>query len=327
MELPFEKRESKTLVKKESESSPKFGKKPDARTVKELLNYGIVNIDKPSGPTSHQVSAYVKNILEIKKAGHSGTLDPKVTGALPVALGKATKVVQTLLKAGKEYVCLMHLHKPVPEYKLNKIMTEFTGKIKQLPPIKSSVKRRWRFRKVYYIEILEIEGQDVLFKVGCQAGTYVRKLCFDIGKALGIGAHMAELRRTKAGPFDETTLFSLQDLADAYFYCYEKNNELFLKKVIQPMENAVAHLPKIWVFDTTVDTLCHGASLAVPGISRLDSDVNKEELVGVFTLKNELICLGTSKMTSKEILQNQKGIAVCTEKVLMEPGIYPSVQK
>jgi len=175
--LPFEKIERKILTKKKVETSPKFGAYPDRRPAEELINYGIVNIDKPKGPTSHQVSAYVQQILKIGKSGHSGTLDPKVTGVLAIALGRATRVSQYLLKAGKEYVAIMHLHKEVKEDKIKKVCKEFVGKIKQLPPIKSAIKRQVRERKIYYLEILEIKEKDVLFRVGCQAGTYIRKLC------------------------------------------------------------------------------------------------------------------------------------------------------
>ncbi len=177
MKLPFEKIERKLIIRKKAVTSAKFGKFPQHRSVEEHINLGIVNIDKPAGPTSHQVSAYVKKILNIKKSGHSGTLDPSVTGVLPVGLQKSTKIIQTLLKAGKEYVCVMHLHKPIPEYKLYQVFEKFTGRIKQLPPIKSSVKRQLRERTIYYIKILEVQDQDVLFQVGCQAGTYIRKLC------------------------------------------------------------------------------------------------------------------------------------------------------
>ena len=213
--LPFEEVKRDILVKREAETSPKFGCKPEDRTAEQLLNLGIINIDKPKGPTSHQVSAYVQKILDSCKGGHSGTLDPKVTGVLPTAVGKATRIVQALLVAGKEYVCLMHVHKELPQDQIFKVMKEFTGKITQLPPVKSAVKRQWRERSVYYIDVLDIVGQDVLFIIGCQAGTYIRKICHDIGKSLGCGAHMAELRRTKAGPFSESTLVSLHDLTDA----------------------------------------------------------------------------------------------------------------
>ncbi|MBR9700767.1 RNA-guided pseudouridylation complex pseudouridine synthase subunit Cbf5 [Candidatus Woesearchaeota archaeon] len=175
--LPFERRDVKVIEKTKAKTSNKFGKKPSERSVKELLERGIVVIDKPPGPTSHQVSAYVQKILKIPKSGHSGTLDPGVTGVLPVALNKGTRIVQSLLTAGKEYICLMHLHKEVPREQLDEVLKQFIGKIKQLPPIKSAVKRRWRYRKIYYLELLDVQGQEILFRVGCQAGTYIRKLC------------------------------------------------------------------------------------------------------------------------------------------------------
>jgi H/ACA ribonucleoprotein complex subunit 4 len=320
-QLPFEKVEYEVHVKKEAETDPSLGCEPDKRPIPELIDYGIVNIDKPAGPTSHEVSAFVQNILEIKKSGHSGTLDPNVTGVLAVALGAGTRIVQSLLKAGKEYICIMHVHDDVKEDKLKKVIKQFIGKIKQLPPLKSAVKRVERIRQIYYIDIMEIENKDVLFKVGCEAGTYIRKLCDDIGKKLGCGAHMASLRRTKAGPFGEDTLTTLQDLKDAYWYYKNEKNEKLLRKHIQPMENGVSHLPKIWVTDTTVNTLCHGADLKVPGISKLNN-LEKDQTVAVLTLKNELIAIGRAQMVYNKILKVEKGVAVRIDKVFMKPGIY-----
>ena len=324
--LPFEEIKRKILVRRKSITSSKFGCEPDKRPVKELINYGIVNIDKPPGPTSHQVSAYLQKILNISKAGHSGTLDPGVTGVLVIATDRATRVVQTLLKAGKEYVGLMHIHKEIPEHEIYQVCNDFVGKIMQMPPIKSSIKRRLRERQIYYFDILEIEGKDVLFKVGCQAGTYIRKLVHDIGQKLSCGAHMAELRRTKAGPFNESTnLVTLQDLTDAFYY-YEQGNEKYLCYCIQPIENAVKHLPKIYVLDSAVDSLCHGANLNVPGISEIESGITVQDIVSVMTLKGELICYGTAKLDSEEML-GERGLAVKTEKVFMLPGTYPMIEK
>ncbi len=326
-QLPFEKIKREVLVKREIETSEKYGRDPNNRPVEELLQFGIINIDKPKGPTSHQVSAYVQQILGVKKSGHSGTLDPKVTGVLPVAIGRATRAVQTLLIAGKEYVCLMHLHKEAPEEKIREVMKSFVGRIEQLPPIKSAVKRQWRKRTIYYIDIHEIEGQDVLFTVGCQAGTYIRKLCHDMGQKLGTGAHMQELRRTKAGPFTEDTLVTLADLKDAYWFYKEEGNERFLRHVIQPVENAVIHLPKVWIMDTTVSAITHGADLAVPGISKIHSGIEKNKTIAIMTLKDELVALGETKMSSEEVMKNNRGIAVKTKKVFMPTGVYPKVQK
>jgi H/ACA ribonucleoprotein complex subunit 4 len=325
--LPFEKARREILTKKQAETSEKYGCAPNKREISEYINLGIINIDKPKGPTSHQVSAYVQKIMDATKGGHSGTLDPKVTGVLPVAIGKATRIVQALLVAGKEYVCLMHLHKEMPEADIKKVMKDFTGKITQLPPLKSAVKRQWRERTVYYIDILDIAGQDVLFVIGCQAGTYIRKICHDIGKSMGCGAHMAELRRTKAGPFDESSIVTLQDLTDAYWYYKNEKNEKYLRHVIQPVENAVKHLHKVWVLDTTVDAVCHGADLAVPGIAKLDNNIEPDNIIAIMTLKDELIALGDTKMTSKDMMQYNRGIAIKTKKVFMEPGTYPKTQR
>lgn len=324
--LPFEKIERTVLIRKDTKTSANYGKHPSERTLKESLDFGIINIDKPSGPTSHQVSAYVQGILEINKSGHSGTLDPKVTGVLPVALGSGTKIVQALLPAGKEYVVLMHLHKVIDKQLIINAINSFIGKIKQLPPIKCAVKREWRYRKIYYIDIIEIEEQDVLMRVGCQAGTYMRKLCTDIGGKLRVGGHMAELRRTKAGPFNEDTSVTLHDLKDAYQIYKEEGREDLLKKIILPIEAGVRHLSKIWVIDSAVDTLCNGANLNAPGIAKIETGMQADELVAIMTLKDELICIGMSKMHSNEMKKAQKGLAVTTSKVFMAPGIYPKMQ-
>lgn len=320
--LPFENQNREIIVKKESDTDPSRGQDPKNRPVSELIEFGIVNIDKPSGPTSHQVSDYVQRILHIKKAGHSGTLDPAVTGVLPVALGRATRIVQTLLPAGKEYICIMHIHQELPEEKVKKVLNEFIGTITQLPPIKSAVKREERERNIYYLDVLEIEGKDVLFRVGCQAGTYIRKLCHDIGQKLGVGAHMAELRRAKAGCFDESTLVQLQELLDAHYYWKEEGNEKFIRKVIQPVENAIAHLPKIWVHDSAIESLTHGRDLAIPGISKFHTGIDEGGIVGIMTLKNELVAIGNALMDSDAISKNEKGIAAKTHKVFMKEGLY-----
>lgn len=319
--LPFEKIKRRVLVRKKVKTDSKYGCKPKERSVKDLINYGIINLNKSSGPTSHQQVAYVKNIFGLKKAGHSGTLDPKVIGVLPIALGRATRIVQTLLKAGKEYVGLMHLHKEISKNKIVRVSKEFIGKVKQLPPVKSAIRRKLREREIYYLKILEIDGKDVLFRIGCEAGFYIRKFCVQFGEKLDCGAHLVGLIRTKAGPFTDKDWVSLQDLKDAYEF-YKDGSEEEIKKVIQPIERAVEHLPKIWVFDTAVDALCHGADLYVIGVAKLNSYVEKNDLIAIFTLKDELICLGNAEMSSKEMLKKEKGLAVRTSKVFMEPGVY-----
>ena len=322
MILPGEvKRELLTKVECESQG---YGMDPYKRTIPELLNKGVINLDKPYGPTSHEVTAWVKNILHIKRAGHSGTLDPHVTGVLPTMLGDSTRLVRVLLLSGKEYVCVMRLHADVPEPQIKAVLSEFTGTIYQRPPLVSAVKRQLRKRTIYYIDLMEINGRDVLFRVGCEAGTYIRKLCHDIGEAIGTGAHMYELRRTKAGPFREDgTLITLQDLTDAYFY-YTQGDEAPLRNIILPMEYALGNMPKLVVKDSAVGALAEGAPLFAQGICKVDTGIIPGEAVAVFTLMGEAVSIGLARMSTEELMAAKDGQAMDTVRVVMEPGIYPS---
>ncbi len=291
-------------------------KKPEERSTQQMLIYGIINLDKPEGPTSHQVSAYVRDMLGIPKAGHSGTLDPGVTGVLPTGLGHAARVAQALLPAGKEYVALMHIHKEVPEEKLRAVLAKTVGKITQLPPVKSAVRRRRRQRDIYYLDILDVDGRDVLFRIGCQAGTYIRKFCFDIGQELGTGAHMQELRRTRVANFTEKDAFSLVDVRDAFHY-FKQGNDKFLRKVISPVERAVEHLPKIWVLDSAIESLSHGRELGLPGVAKFETCVEPERLTAVLSLSGELVALGVAEMDSDDMLNSTNGLAVSGLKVFI----------
>jgi H/ACA ribonucleoprotein complex subunit 4 len=312
------------LVKSQDTTNKDYGCDPNNRDMEDLLTHGVINLDKPSGPTSHEVVSWARKILEIDNAGHGGTLDPKVTGILPCALGKATRVLSALLYAGKEYIGIMYLHEPVLMKKIEKAFKIFTGKIYQTPPIKSSVVRKLRIREIYYVSVLEVNNNHVLFKVGCEAGTYIRKLCFDIGEALCSGAHMLELRRTRVGHFKEDeSLISLQNLKDSYSLYKDEGEEFYLRKVISPMEKIVSHLPKIYVRDTAVDALCHGANLAAAGVCYIDARIKTELQVVYLTLKKELIGFGTAKMDAMKIYKAKSGIVAKTNKVFMERGIYP----
>ncbi|MEN4016944.1 MAG: RNA-guided pseudouridylation complex pseudouridine synthase subunit Cbf5 [Methanobacterium sp.] len=315
------------LLKAEDETNPDYGSFPEERPIEVHIHHGVINLDKPSGPTSHEVDSWVKRILGVEKTGHGGTLDPKVTGVLPVGIDHATRVIQMLLGADKEYICLMRLHEEIHEEKIRDILQEFQGKIFQTPPIKSAVKRELRVRKIYYVDILEIDGQDVLFKIGCEGGTYIRKYCHDVGEALGIGAHMAELRRTRSGPFTEDNMVTLHDLTDAYHIWKEEGDESFLRNCILPMEAAVEHLPKVVIRDSAVDAVCHGADLAAGGIVSLEDGIKKGDTVAVMTLKGELVAAGESLKTSREILKANKGIMIDINRVFMGPGTYPKMWK
>jgi len=242
---------------------------------------------------------------------------------LPVALEDATKVVQAFLDSGKEYVCLMLLHDDVSDDDLDKVLGEFTGEIHQKPPLRASVKRESRKRAIYCIELLERDGNRVLFKVGCQAGTYIRKLCSDIGEVLGVGAHMQELRRTRSGPFtDSTGLSTLHEVVEAHAR-FTEGDESTIRTIVRPVEEALEYIPKIHIRDSTVDAVCHGASLAIPGVVDVEDPFPRDSTVAILTLKGEAVALARSTLSSESIIHQEKGIAAKVMRVLMPRGTYP----
>jgi H/ACA ribonucleoprotein complex subunit 4 len=324
--LPSDKKR-KRIVKVQFKTNPNYGKSPDEQNIKELLKNGVINLDKPCGPTSHQVDSWIKKILNIEKVGHGGTLDPNATGILPIGIGDATKALQALLFAGKEYIGIMKLHKDADKKKILEVCKSFVGEITQIPPMRSAVKRVKRKRHIYYFEVIQIDKRKVLFRVGCETGTYVRTLCVDIGKKLKTNAHLAELRRTRVGNLSEENSFILQDLKDAYIFWKDEDDDKEIRKIIHPLERLLDHLPKIVIRDSAVDALCHGADLAVPGVVEIDSDIKKGEMLAVLTMKNEGVAIAKSKMSTEEIIQKDKGVCASLERVLMKKGTYPSIWK
>ena len=311
------------LVRVEFTSDPAYGVEPERRTIEALLHLGVIVLDKPAGPTSHQVAAWARDLLGIPRAGHGGTLDPNVTGVLPITLDQATKAVGSLLYSSKEYVCFMKLHRDVKEEKVRSVLSDFEDEIFQVPPLRSAVKREQRSRRVYRLKVLEVDGRDVLFTVACQAGTYLRTLCTDVGEVLGVGAHMQELRRTRTARFTENEAVTLHDLKDAFVFWKEDHDETPIRAAIRPMEALLAHLPAVVIRDGAVDAVCHGARLAVPGLVALDSDINKDDRVAVFSAKGEGVALGVACLSSDAMMETNQGIAVTPDRILMPTGTYP----
>ncbi len=243
---------------------------------------------------------------------------------LAIALENATKLMPILLSSRKEYIALMNIHKELPEQKIRKVCEEFVGKIMQTPPKKSAVARKERQREIYYLQILEISGRDVLMRVGCEAGTYIRKLCSDIGKKLGTGAHMQELRRTRAGIFAEEQSVRLQDLKDAFEF-YKSGNGEPLRSMILPAERAADNIKNIVVKDSAIHNIASGAPVYANGISRIEEGIERGEIVGIFSLKGELAAVGFAQTDSKNMLESKKGIAIKTDRVLMDRNSYPKI--
>lgn len=310
------------------ETSEEYGIYPEKRTLDNILDYGFIPLDKPAGPTSHEVVAWVRKMLKEDKAGHSGTLDPAVTGLLPIGLGQATKALSVLLLGPKEYVGLARIHSDVDKIKLEQVFEKFRGEIFQRPPQKSAVKRQTRRRWIYELDILENKRQLILFRVLCQAGTYIRKLVYDIGEVLGPGATMIELRRTKVSNLkEEDGLVRMHDLYDAVYEWKENKSEDKLISLIQPVEKMVSSLKKIVIRDSAVSAICHGAQLAVPGVLQVSPDLRKGDTIALYTLKMEIVAIGEAIMSAIEIEECKKGLVAKTRRVIMMQDTYPRLWK
>lgn len=301
-----------------------YGTYYDKRSLEQLLKYGFILLDKPPGPTSHETVAWLKRILKIPKAGHSGTLDPQVSGVLPMGLGEGTKALEVLLYGPKEYHAIGRLHSLPSKEKLKKVLEEFTGEIFQKPPQRSAVLRQTRTRTIYELELIEQKERLLVLRILCEAGTYVRKLIYDIGEVLGPGATMIELRRTRVHQFTEnSTLVTLHELANAYSLWTEKQDDSKLLKLIRPIEHVLSELKSVVIRDSAIDALCHGAQLAIPGILRVSPSLKKDDLVAIYTQKGEVVALARSLLSVADLKENTKGYAFETKRIIMAPGTYP----
>jgi H/ACA ribonucleoprotein complex subunit 4 len=301
-----------------------YGTYYDKRTLEQLLNYGLIILDKPPGPTSHETVAWTKRILKIPKIGHSGTLDPQVSGVLPLGLGEATKALGVLLYGPKEYHALGRIHSLPSKEKLDTILDMFRGEIFQKPPQRSSVLRQTRTRTIYELELLEQKERLLLTRILCEAGTYIRKLYYDIGEILGPGATMIELRRTRVDQFCESDgLVTLHELANAFALWEEKKDDTKLMKMIKPVEYALSELKSVVIRDSAVDAMCHGAQLAIPGVLEISPNLRKGDIVGIYTQKGEAVALAESLMSEEEIRDATKGYAFETKRIIMAPNTYP----
>ena len=291
--------------------------------LKDLFNFSYVVIDKPYGPTSHQVSAWVKEILNVKKTGHAGTLDPHVTGVLPIGINKATRIINILHMQDKEYVGLLYLHGNVNEKKIREVFSEFIGEIYQMVPVRAAVSRKLRKRKIFSLEIIEIDGRNVLFKVSTESGTYIRTLCVDLGDAIGTGGNLVELIRIRTGRIKEENAFTLQDLKDAMEF-FKNGDNSYLKKILRPGKELTDFLPKIIVKETAIEAIVNGAPLYSAGVEKVEGNLSLNSIVAIFSPQEELISLG-KVVNNLDI--SSKDPFVKMETVIMERGKYPKTWK
>lgn len=277
------------------------------------LKSGLILVDKPRGPTSNQVAIWVAKMLGMK-CGHCGTLDPQVSGVLPILFGKGIKLLEHLQKHDKEYVCVMSFEKQVSDKKIKEVFAEFTGRIYQMVPEMAAVARKIRKREIYELELIETNGNLVLFRVHCQHGTYVRKLVDDFGRVFGTKTEMLELRRTKAGLFGEDDCVSLTQLKDAC-ELYKEGKKEMLEKIVLPLEKAVEDFPKVYVKQGAVKPLCQGAPLFAAGLEKTEGEFAKNDTVALMA-GEKLIAIGRALFDNKEITKLARGTVVDLEKVL-----------
>ncbi len=308
-------------VRRRCRTDPAFGCAPEERSLCRYVEWAVVPLDKPAGPTSRRVADGVARLLHASRAGHGGTLDPKVTGVLPVLLGRSTRVASLLLGCDKAYMGRLRLHGQVPDRELERGLARFRGVIRQVPPRRSAVKRQPRERTVHRFEVTDRDGPDVGFLADVEGGTYIRKLAHDLGEHLGCGAHMTELRRTRAGAIGLEECATLEELAEAVESA-EGGDEKAFRRLVWPVEQVVARLvPRLWVDDGAVQSLCTGYPLAAPGVAELE-DFGEGQTVAVMTLKGELIGTGRTEADSERALRADRGVVVRLQQVLMEPGTY-----
>ncbi|PYI10082.1 rRNA pseudouridine synthase [Aspergillus sclerotiicarbonarius CBS 121057] len=314
------------------------GSTPLKRDLKSYINSGVINLDKPSNPSSHEVVAWMKRILRAEKTGHSGTLDPKVTGCLIVCIDRATRLVKSQQGAGKEYVCVIRLHDKIPggEAQFKRALETLTGALFQRPPLISAVKRQLRIRTIHESKLYEFDNERHLgvFWVSCEAGTYIRTLCVHLGLLLGVGAHMQELRRVRSGAMDENSgMVTLHDVLDAQWMYDNQRDESYLRRVIKPLETLLTTYKRIVVKDSAVNAVCYGAKLMVPGLLRFGrisspvydakAGIEVNEEVVLMTTKGEAIAIGIAQMSTVELSTCDHGVVAKVKRCIMERDLYP----
>lgn len=305
-----------------------FGCSPSRRQLREYLNAGVINLDKPANPSSHEIVAWIKRILRVEKTGHSGTLDPKVTGCLTVCVERATRLVKSQQGAGKEYVCVFKLNQNVPlsNKKIEKALEKLTGPCFQRPPLICAVKRQLRVRTIYELKLIEFDQERAMgvFWVSCEAGTYIRTLCEHLGLLLGTGGFMQELRRVRSGIYSEADgLFSMHDVLDAQWLYDNFRDESYIRKVIKPLESLLTGHKRIMVKDSSVNAICYGAQILLPGVLRFDEGIERGEEIIIVTTKGEAICLAYAYMPSSTMKTCDHGVIAKIKRVLMERDLYP----
>lgn len=303
------------------------GCSPLKRDIATYIKYGVINLDKPSNPSSHEVVAWIRRILRVEKTGHSGTLDPKVTGCLIVCADRATRLVKSQQSAGKEYVCVVRFHEKIASQRdLENALETLTGALFQRPPLIAAVKRQLRIRTIHASKLIEYDADRnlAIFWVSCEAGTYIRTLCVHLGMLLKVGAHMQELRRVRSGALSENDdMVTMHDVLDAQWLYDTTRDESYLRRVIRPLESLLIGHKRLVLKDSAVNAVCYGARLMLPGLLRFENGIEVDDEVVLMTTKGEAVAIGIAQMATADMASCDHGVVAKIKRVIMERDTYP----
>jgi len=301
------------------------GASPLKREISEYVKSGYICLDKPANPSSHEVVAWIKRILKVEKTGHSGTLDPKVTGCLVVCIERATRLVKSQQSAGKEYVCIYRLHDSVEQKRIAQELERLKGALFQRPPLISAVKRQLRVRTVYESKLLEHDPNTNMgiFWVSVESGFYARTICVHLGLMLGCGGQMQELRRPRSGTSHESDCATMHDVLDAQWLYENHKDETYLRRVVRPLEALLTKHKRIIMKDSAINAICYGAKILLPGVLRYEDGIEINEEIVIVTTKGEAICLGIAQMTTATMASCDHGVVAKIKRVVMERDTYP----
>ena len=315
---------SRIVIDESPAKTSRHGKIPSERGLEALMEAGVILVDKPPGPSSHQLASWARDILGLKRLGHGGTLDPFATGALTLLLGKATRLTEVVLSGNKTYIAVLKIDSSISSRQVEEVLERFSGEIYNVPPLESAVKIRVRTRTIQEIKLLESDQEDGLHtvSVSCQAGTYIRTLARDIGLMLGTPCVLSELHRHSTGSFEQSSLCTMQQLADAAMLA-EEGDEEALCRLIAPVERILGSIPGVWVRDSAIASICHGAPLAVPGVVSLDSGMSAGDKTVIWSSKGEAIAVGEMIVDSSDVPNMAEGELVKPKIVLMDKDEYP----
>jgi len=296
---------------------------PENLSIEQRLASGFILLDKPPGPTSHQIASWVRDLLGLERLGHGGTLDPFATGVLPLMAGKSMKLTKGILKTDKTYIAVLKFAQETNTESLNDVIDKLTGRIYNVPPEISAVKVQVRTRKIYSFELIEATSKQAIVKIGCEAGTYIRTIARDMGLLLGYNVELKELRRENSGRFNLIDCVTLQEIADAVWLWKECDNSTALEKIIHPTEKLLLDKPYIIVKDSAASALCHGAPLLRPGLIDVSDKLSSGLEVAAFTSKNEVVGIVKMSKGFTEISNETSGEIGKPVMILMEQERYP----